>query len=332
MDGSKMNFALIDDLNPAQLVNYTASQNGNVSPGVARRFLNHIFYGALSITDAEQGTKGVSALPLEMKLNLYESIASDPHPHNPVYLASLNQEMGLTDAFYAQQAQSVRTFFADPAKLEQQWKDEGFKGSFADVMHQAVTNAPRMTEGSKKDLASFMSAAYADHCGRPRPVINFYAGEPSDCGYYRHSAQNPELGVNVRSTTFLTRPSDIIDTIIHEGGHGNQHTLVDKLAAGKINPTDPDYIAARVFRANFKNQGYISPDNIAGHDAYRYQPVEIASNFAGGLAVKLATEVYGKTGKAATGIANVNVGPRPPASRRGGAGFAPTRAAAAPSI
>lgn len=267
------------------LMRNVEKHEGAVDPATARRYLNHIFYNSYGQTPTE-----LSSLPPETKLNLYEAVAEENNPRNALYLNALNEEMGLTKGFYAQNAQSVDSFFADSKKLEAAWtKSQGTQTSYSAVMQKIVNKDPNITYEETTAALKFMAEEYSKHCGVDNPKLVFYEGKPESLGYQRDG----EVGINLSSPHFMKNPDQLINTLVHEVDHMKQDMMGTAYRAGKITEKDPDYFAARVFAANIKTRnGYISPKNLLGHQAYEQQPVEIASRYAGERAVTVAANKY----------------------------------------
>lgn len=274
---------------PGQLRKLVECQNGEVTPDEARRFLNHVYYGSYRKDDV----CGFGDLPVEMRLNLYKSVASDTHPANPIYLDALNQEMSLTKRFYEVQSRKVDDFFcpAKQAELQRRWQSEGHKGSFQQAMQQACQHPETTTPERKLELLGFISSSYAAHLGRKPARFTGFSDGPGSIGGYQYKTDT--LAVNVHSVSFQKDFLTMVDAVIHENQHREQHRKVDEMKAGVIGPGHPDYIAAKVFEANFANNGYLPPNNLAGHEAYERQVVEKDARFAGEKAAILAAGLYG---------------------------------------
>ena len=73
----------------------------------------------------------------------------------------------------------------------------------------------------------------------------------------------------------------ILDTVVHENSHAYQMMLMDKLDKGQLDPSDPAYDQARLFKEN--NLAYVgnSSGNKNQNAAYEGQPLEIHANTMG---------------------------------------------------
>lgn len=270
--------------NRAEMRAYVEEHEGKVDPENARRYLNHVFYSGQTETTLRD-------LPLETKLSLYEAVADEHNPRNALYLNALNEEMGLTEKFYAHNAKSIDSFFTDTPRLEAAWTDsQDTRTSYAAVMKKIVTNDPSITYEETTAALGFMAEEYANHCGVDVPKLVYFNGRPESLGYQCEG----EIGINLSSPHFLNNPQQLINTLFHEVDHMKQHAMGQAYRDGDIGEKHQDYIAARVFAANLKTKnGYIQPQNLLGHQAYKNQPVEIAARYAGDHAVKVATNQYG---------------------------------------
>ncbi len=265
---------------------HVLDKEGKVEPSVARRFLSNVHYGAC------EGLDSLAALPLETKINLYESVAADDNPRNALYLDALNQEMGLTEAFYRREGQRAAAFFS-PAHahvLERKWQMSGNAGSFGAAMNKAILHPQATSAETKKQLLGFITKSFCDYTGQKEPRLEFFRDDPRLQGY----ADGSVVGINEAASNFSEDFLGLIMTNLHELDHGGQMELGMAYRDGRIGKSHPDYIPARVYNANLLTQsGYIPPENIAGHRAYEEQPAEIGANYAGNVAAYCANRTYG---------------------------------------
>ena len=270
-----------------RLFRHVANCKGEVSPELARRFLNNLFYGGFDHIHPSLAHNGLRALPVEFRLNLYESIAKDNHPRNFLYLDALNSELGLTEPFFARQAKDVVSFFAKPwLGLTYAFKNWG--QTYSGAMNRALRGEASETE--KRKLIAHTVQAYFKHLGLPEPKIQYINAHPGLQGGC--SPDGKVFSINQNSTGYRNDFSEVINMIFHESQHGAKHIRMARdYLAGKIKADHPDYIAARVFAANLANFGYITPSR--DHEAYERQPMERDARYAGGLAQKLVIERYG---------------------------------------
>ncbi len=91
-----------------------------------------------------------------------------------------------------------------------------------------------------------------------------------------------EIRLNVQAPQFQDDFDDMLDTVIHENTHNNQHELVEQLEAGELQEGTPEYNQALLFQLNGHPQGYID-----GGEGYKEQPTEQHAWLAGGEARKL---------------------------------------------
>jgi len=270
-----------------ELQDYVENAKGAVDPENARRYLNHIFYG-----DIRQ--EGIISLPIEIKINLYESLAEEGNERNLEYLDALNKEMGLTEEFYAKQSEDVKTFFGDTKKIEKMWRSfPGTKGTFAAAMHQMINYGEAMNEKDKKQVLIFTSKAYAKHMGIEEPKVEFFEDKPNLHGYFIR--ETGVIGFNTESSSFKEYPMQAFNTAFHETKHMKQYALAKEYKDGDISRMHKDFISARVFAANLKTKGgYINGGNPLGHDAYASQPSEIGARHSGDTAEIVAKRIYGR--------------------------------------
>ena len=266
---------------------------GIVEPQNARRYLNKIHYGEINPSIGDDALQGISKLPIEMKINLYEVLAEEGNDRNLEYLDALNQEMGLTEEFYAAQAEDVKEFFGDTKKIEKMWRAaSGTRGTFAKAMNQMINHGEAMSERDKKNVLTFAAKSYAKHMGLEEPKIKFFADDPRLQGYFQR--ETGEIAFNTNSEAFKKDPMSAFNTAFHEPKHMEQCALAKAYEAGELSKTHKDYLAARVFAANMSTKGgYITADTPLGIKAYARQPSEVGARFAGDTAQKMATEIYG---------------------------------------
>lgn len=126
----------------------------------------------------------------------------------------------------------------------------------------------------------------ADAYGIPKTTIKTYSNNSAtDYGYYRHS--DGVLYVNAHDAALKDGGFDeAIDTAVHENGHRQQNTLIDKLNAGEIKPGDPLYNQAMTFKLNSTTDGfYVQPPrkkkDINRGPEYFTQPLENHSRITG---------------------------------------------------
>ncbi|MDE2029377.1 MAG: hypothetical protein KGI97_02315, partial [Alphaproteobacteria bacterium] len=201
-------YALPENLFPGQL--YDAPEDlyravvdagGRVSPTLARRFVHGVFYGAFEgrnednvertrQEELEKARQRIRALDLDLRLNLYESIAQEKHPANLRYLEALNAELGLTREFYHAQAKKARSYF-ERDDLESQWHvATGSKRSFANEMYLACAGIANDRE--KQKLAEFLVSSYAAHCGRKSPCVRFIYDIPENQALFQKTPDGAE--------------------------------------------------------------------------------------------------------------------------------------------
>ena len=161
--------------------------------------------------------------------------------------------------------------------------------TFATAMHRALSG--QATEAQKIELIQYTLKAYFKHRGLPKPDIKFVRGDnpnlQGEC-----SSDGKEISINLNSTGFKANFLTVLNTVFHEPEHVVQINLAKDFKAGKI-PTDhSDYLAARVFAANFGAFGYISSES--NFRAYERQPTEVGARAAGELAEAVISERYGK--------------------------------------
>lgn len=280
-----------------------------VSAQSARSFINNIYYGGFRSMlvstnppppNIEKIIKEQSlrALPLELKLKLYEAIASDPvrTEGNETYLGELNAQMGLTDDFYAQQTILVRQFFGDANKswLELKWKQAGHLGSFAEAMNAQIHSDKDLFDPQAQIITRFIIESFSDYTNRPRPDVQFIhdtelsggaAGFKKATGHY--------IKLNMNGYFFRGDFLEAINTCLHEQRHLLQHELARQYISGQIQRTDPNYVAARVFAANTQTKaGYLAPNNATGFYIYKNQPAEIDAELYGNTASYLVAQNY----------------------------------------
>jgi hypothetical protein len=276
--------------NPEALARRVLGAGGRTDADSARRLLTNIFYGAINFANP-LGQEGISALPLGVKLNLYESIAREGHPQNHQYLDALNQEMGLTQSFYSRQAADVVTFLNRPS-LDLSYAFRHMGTTFSSAMTRAISG--QATECERRELLAYLANAYGRHLGlTPPPRIQFVHADPNLQGQFipDNSGGGGVVQINLDSTGFKTDFSRSLNTLFHELQHGKQFALVADLQAGRVTEIHPDYVAARVFAANLSNFGYISAST--DHGAYERQTAEVDARNAGELAQQLIIERYG---------------------------------------
>ena len=269
-----------------ELTSHIFKKEGKVSSTAARKFLNNLHYEGLE-------KQALHCPNPEVKINLYEAIASDAQNDNTRNLNALNEEMGLTEEFYAKNAQSVDTFLSDTDRLETAWKVRyGEQTSYSKVMKKIVNNDPSITNKETVALLEFINEEYSQHCGIEVSKLNFFEGDPNSLGYQREG----EIGINLSSPLFKEDPKQLLNTLFHEVDHGKQCKMGQDYRDGMIERGHPDYMTARVFAANLKsNNGYIQPQNLLGHQAYKTQPAEVAARYSGERAVHIATNIHGNT-------------------------------------
>lgn len=277
---------------------HVESNFGAVDPESARRYLNKVYYGKITPSIGDETKQGISKLPTEMKVNMYEALAQEGNSDNLEYLDALNQEMGLTEEFYADQAEDVKTFFADTKKIEKMWHaTSGTKGTFAAAMNQMINHGASMSEKDKKKVLTFAAKSYAKHMGLEEPKIEFFEDKPELHGYFKR--ETGVIGFNTKSDAFAKNPMQAFDTAFHEPKHMQQFKLAGDYMVGSLDANDPNYLGAHVFAAGLcTTGGYIPADSSLGHAAYARQPTEIAARHAGKKAVELATEKYGSPQRA----------------------------------
>lgn len=287
-----------------------------ISAEDARSFVNNIYYGgfhdvfsviedAINIPDGRLSSfidqHGLSAFPVELKLNLYEAIANDVagSKNNAVYLNELNREMGLTQEFYAAQTLEVQQFFAPENKewIEAKWTQAGNGGTFEDAISRQLTSINGLNDPNAQNLAAFMINAFSEFHGRPQPEVNFINENPNLCGAAGCKTDGTAvINLNMNASSFKNGNFlKVVDTAFHESKHIQQKQLGQKYLAGEIDRSHPDYVAARVFAANLESRaGYLTPDNELGHEAYENQPVEIDARASGRMAAHLVKTMYGR--------------------------------------
>ena len=258
-------------------------KNGNVSPTIARQFLAAASSDFVFI-DWELENRGLSALSLGMKVSLYESLAKEQNEDNFRHFSSLNAALGLSEDFYKRQAQTVETFFADPEKIESFWKQAGNSQTFARIFRQITSKECRLNETHKKRFVEFVATTYAKHCKIPVLYVDFYEADPLQYGY----AHNDTLSINTRSH-FSLAPFRLLLDIIHEVDHFKQAYLALDYERGKIAPSDPHYLAARIFMVNFQN--YMGSQ--APCEGYWNQPIEVSARYSSEKAMEIATRSFG---------------------------------------
>jgi hypothetical protein len=267
--------------------------NGKTVPGAARRVLHGLFYGEIEV-DGKRGPDAVAALPIETKLNFYESIASDRDPRNVGYLAALNDELGLTKAFYDRHAKLAANYFEPMFQRQREWRAAGNKGSFASLVQRLAANDKSLTRTDKERAAKFIVESFGKHIGLEKaPTVVFFEDKPELQGF----AKDGVVYVNTNSIGFNKDTSKFVDTLFHEVTHIKQGQLAVAYRAGKIPESHPDYVHARVFAANLLTEsGYIPPENniphpAIAHAAYKAQPVEVDARHSGATALAAARKV-----------------------------------------
>lgn len=278
------------------LIKFVQEQEGRVDGTTARRFVNQIFYSGQDLID----------LDVELKLNIYESLANDTTPgneNNAEYLHALNLEMGLTKDFFMAQTKEYKEFFSaeNKATLEQRWTELGHDGSFAEAMSRQINkvNFSLADDEEAQRLIGFTMASYAEFVGKDAPNMYLADEDPKSCGAQwndEDGCSNVKLNGNAakfETGGFLA----VLDTAMHEMRHGRQHDMADAYLAGTIKRGDDHYIAARVWAANLKTEnGYIEPeDKVVGYNGYHKQPTEIDARNCGQAAAAFAYQTYGCT-------------------------------------
>ncbi len=263
-------------------------RKGKVDPETARRFVNKVYYRAYD------HLSGLSDLSLGLKLNLYESIAAENNPYNAEFLDALNQEMGLTEAFYRQEAKFMEKFFSGEhaAVLDRQWSEAGHAGTFSEAMHSAIMNPEATGAEKKKELIRFIAESFCAFTGQSCPEIDFFKGDPRSRGYA--APDGSVVGINEDAPSFRQDFLELLFTTMHELDHRVQRDLGEACRDGRLDRDHPLYTAGRVYQANLVNGfGYIPPENPVGHEAYTQQPAEVGANYAAGMAAYRANKLYG---------------------------------------
>lgn len=297
----------------------TQSMDASMRAQDARSFINNIYYGGFSGVAGDDAIvqaareRNLEALPLELKLDLYEAIANDAGPGegNVHYLDALNKEMDLTKDFYLDQTKEAEQFFGETNRfnLENNWAQLGSGISFSEALHQQIHSGSGLESPSAQILAKFIIKEYAKFTGNKCPEINFVNEAPNSCGATGTKSDGTEfINLNVNAEAFKGNFLAAVDTQLHEFKHIQQKQLAEKYLAGEIKEGDPNYITARVFAANLKTKsGYITPppfhDRMTkeeverykqGFKAYEDQPAEIDARTFGQAAAHAAYETYGK--------------------------------------
>jgi len=287
-----------------ELHDYVTGQLQNkqlVSPDLARRFLNNLHYGGFSEIDPALQAAGIVGMRLEDKLTLYESIAQERNPQNLKWLSALNAGMGLGADFYAEQAKETAKF-AERENLKLLFERNP---NLIVGLARLLNNPASVRDDIKEAIYQELTNAYCDFRKIPRSKVHFYNDkDPCLQGFY--SPRDGSISMNRNTKNFGNNPLRTIETLIgHEAKHAQEYAIAKDLRAGKIQPGDPNYIAARVFNANINMLGgYIAAD--CNYEAYQNQPAEIDARTSGEAMFEILSKNVGYIVQLADAITDRN--------------------------
>jgi hypothetical protein len=312
--GAGHNYGHFDALD---LWNKGSQNNSSLSANEARAFvdgcLRSRFANEKRIGDA-RAKNGLAALDTETLINLYEKIASEDTPERSIYLRELNRALNPGDAFYEQRVTRVRHFFGrgNTPMIEQRWAEAKrtgripkTEGNFADTMADLMAHPPLLSRQEylrRLSILQFICDTYSESIGETSVPVKLFQGQPGMKGFQvgKDGPQGEMIGINlIEMHDFRSA----LNVLMHERQHVTQDRLSDAYSKGKIQKTDPDYLAARLFTANRNDHGYLTPDSPGGPEAYLYQPMEVDAHNAGNTAEYHATRTYAKPPKPHTGAA-----------------------------
>lgn len=255
------------------------AQGEIIHPELARRYVHHVYYNEFSDIDLLLSRGGLGGMSLDDKLTLYESIAQECHSKNTEYLGALNAEMGLTDEFFAQEAEETAEFFSEQnLRYLARTHPKLIAG-----LEAMMTSPASLSEAAKANTYQMLSDAYCDFCEIPRKQVNC-RHDPDSLLYGFYQPRNDSIMLNTNTDLFRRDPFAVIETLIHEARHGKQHEMGRAYHHGEIPRSHPSYVPARVFYANIKTvDGYVNPQY--DYSGYHGQPAEIDARKAGEVAI-----------------------------------------------
>lgn len=299
------------------LWNKASKNNGDISVAEARAFvdgcLRSRFANESRISDT-RAKSGLMALDTDTLINLYEKIACEDTPERSIYLRELNRAIDPGEKFYEQRITRINHFFSpkNTAMIELRWAEAKrtgriarSEGNFTDTMADLMAHPPLLSrqEGLRRlAILRFICDTYSESIGELPVAVKLFQGEPGMKGFQvgKDSPHGETIGINVMEMHDFRSALNIL---MHERQHVSQDRLSDNFMRGLIPKSDPDYLAARIFTANRGNHGYLTPDSLAGPEAYVFQPLEVDAHNAGNTAEYQAVRTYAKPPKPHTGAA-----------------------------
>ncbi len=107
----------------------------------------------------------------------------------------------------------------------------------------------------------------------PAPLVVGFTKEPNGGmvnGYF--NATDGTIHMNLHPESSLHDFEAALDTVFHENSHNYQKKLSDKVESSALSPTDPRYLQARIFQANYAPGGYVK--GAEDMETYLFQPLE----------------------------------------------------------
>ncbi|HEU0118656.1 MAG TPA: hypothetical protein VFR09_08505 [Alphaproteobacteria bacterium] len=261
-----MYYGLLTDNRAASVEAAVLRSNGRVDAATARSYLNQLTYGGFD-------TGAISALPLRLKMNLADAIASDKTaPASVGYLNALYDNMGLDRVIAERSARQVKRFF-DPANMDRlaaKWDGDDFAATLSNM----TLRPQAYDEKQKLKMMQFISDAYNDHIGAPRTEVKLFDGPPEVKGSFVPG--KAAINVNRQSPEFMGDFTSMINTVVHENTHNYQHHI-----SKNPNSAGNDALLARLYGINMR--GYINAKQ-GGMSAYQSQPIELGAHVAGYIA------------------------------------------------
>jgi len=276
-----------------EFYHFVEGHNCVVSQPVAHRFVKNAKAGFFNCLDSEFARCGLIALPFESLINLYESAAKYNHPENSHVLSIIHEVLPIKSDAVTQTLRFSQNFFGDISVFDDEWRTRGGLSALGETLECAFKRPQALSETDK--LFEFLSDVYADYCGRKRPSFEIGCIGTGEFGTYDHPNRLVKLSSSLFTATPMSSLSlwDAFQGLFHEHEHAHQHELADLLDAGQIDRGGADYVAAKIFSANYQNFEYTtSQDNL---DAYNGQPVEVLARQAGSNALNSLIKIYVKS-------------------------------------